>query len=457
MDANVTADIAPALDALDAAVDEVLGLSFAGLSVRQMLSVLARLERVAWRLPVPGQALVARLAREATPADLGGYALKTVLAAELRIGVGTAGQRIADAMALAPRVGITGEELPPVLAATAAAQLRGEVGPEQVEIVRDVMSSLPHGVSTAKVTEAESQMAGYATTFGPAQCRNLGTRLVDTIAPDGDFDPEERERTRARKRGFTIGPQGVDGLSRVSGYVTPEWRATMEPVLHKNAAPGMCNPDDATPCTAGTPTQDQIDNDHRSLAQRNHDAVMAMGRSVLASGVLGQHHGLPATIIVSTSLQDLENAAGFGVSAGGTLVPMRDVIRLASHAYHHLAIFDKATELPLNLFRTKRCASEAQRIVLHAKDRGCTFPGCTAPAYLCEAHHIDDYALVNDTNIDNLTLACRLHHKLVTPGGWITRLSATGRVQWIPPPEADRGQARTNDYHHPERILGQVT
>ena len=299
-------------------------------------------------------------------------------------------------------------------------------------------------------------MAHYATTFGPAQCRNLGTRLVDTIAPDGDFDPEERERTRARKRGFTIGPQDADGMSRISGRITAELRATLEPGLHKNAAPGMCNPDDDTPCTSGTPTQEQIDNDHRSAAQRNHDALLAMGRSHLASGELGQHHGLPATIIVSTSLQDLQDASGFGVSAGGTLVPMRDVVRLASHAYHHLVIFDKATELPLNLYRTKRCASEGQRIVLHAKDRGCTFPGCTAPAYLCEVHHIDDYAADNaDTNIDILALACRPHHKLATSGAWRTRRGERGRAEWIPPPEADRGQARTNDYHHPRRILGQ--
>ena len=42
---------------------------------------------------------------------------RTVLAAELRIGVGEAGRRIADATVLAPRVGITGEQLAPVLVA----------------------------------------------------------------------------------------------------------------------------------------------------------------------------------------------------------------------------------------------------------------------------------------------------------------------------------------------------
>ena len=27
-------------------------------------------------------------------------------------------------------------------------------------------------------------------------------------------------------------------------------------------------------------------------------------------------------------------------------------------------------------------------------------------------------------------------------------------TQWIPPPHLDHGQARINDYHHPERFFG---
>jgi hypothetical protein len=33
------------------------------------------------------------------------------------------------------------------------------------------------------------------------------------------------------------------------------------------------------------------------------------------------------------------------------------------------------------------------------------------------------------------------------------RIRADGIVEWIPPPHLDTGQARTNDYHHPERML----
>ena len=141
----------------------------------------------------------------------------------------------------------------------------------------------------------------------------------------------------------------------------------------------MCNPDDEHPCVSGTPSQAQIDGDHRSLAQRQHDALVAVGRSVLQSGELGQHNGLPTSIIIRTTLQDLESRAGVGVTGGGTVIPIKDVIRLAAHANHYLAVFDRATGSALDLFRARRVASPAQRIMLIARDGGCTKPCCTVP------------------------------------------------------------------------------
>jgi hypothetical protein len=172
---------------------------------------------------------------------------------------------------------------------------------------------------------------------------------------------------------------------------------------------------------------------------------------MLSSGQLGQHNGLPASIIVSVSLTELESAAGKAITGGGTWLPMSDVMRLASHARHYLRIFDGARELAL--YHTKRIASPGQRIVLHAKDRGCTAPGCDVPGYLCEVHHVTAYTECRDTDIDNLTLACGPHHRLITPEGWTTRRTKTGTTQWIPPPRLDRGQPRTNSYHHPENLL----
>jgi Domain of unknown function (DUF222)/HNH endonuclease len=126
------------------------------------------------------------------------------------------------------------------------------------------------------------------------------------------------------------------------------------------------------------------------------------------------------------------------------------VIRLGSHAHHYLAIFDKGKALAL--YHTRRLASPAQRIVLYAKDRGCSFPNCDVPGYLTEVHHVRPWAKTHTTDINDLTLACGPNHKLAEQG-WTTRKNGQGDTEWIPPPHLDYGQARTNTFHHPEKLL----
>ena len=219
-------------------------------------------------------------------------------------------------------------------------------------------------------------------------------------------------------------------MSPISGYLNPEARATIDAVFAKLAAPGMCNSADDQPCVSGAPSQAAIQGDTRSAAQRNHDALLAAARALLASGELGQHNGLPASIIVTTTLQELEAGAGKALTGGGTLLPMSDVIRLAGHAHHYLAIFDKGKALAL--YHTKRLASPAQRIVLYAKDRGCSFPGCSVPGYLCEVHHCNRYATNPVTDINDLTFGCGPNHKLAEQG-WTTRKNAPRRNRMDPP------------------------
>jgi Domain of unknown function (DUF222) len=267
------------------------------------------------------------------------------------------------------------------------------------------------------------------------------------LNPDGDFSDEDR----ARRRGVTFGAQGRDGMTALRGWLTPAARAALEAVLAKLAAPGMANPDDVQPVLDGPPSQQAIDRDTRSAAQRNHDGLHTAARAVLASGQLGQHNGLPATIIVSTTLKELENGTGSALTGGGTLLPISEVIAMARHAHHYLAIFDNGKAVGLH--HTKRLASPGQRIVLYAKDRGCTHPGCDVPGYLCEVHHVTDYATCRRTDIDNLTFACGTHHRLIKPGGYRTRKTSDNHTQWIPPPHHDRGQPRTNTIHHPEKLL----
>ncbi|MGO9156829.1 MAG: hypothetical protein ACLP9N_28475, partial [Mycobacterium sp.] len=85
--------------------------------------------------------------------------------------------------------------------------------------------------------------------------------------------------------------------------------------------------------------------------------------------------------------------------------------------------------------------------------RGCTKPGCDAPAYHSQVHHVQGWTRTRRTHINELTLACGLDNRLVEKG-WTTRTNAKGDTEWIPPPHLDHGQPRTNTFHHPEKLLG---
>jgi hypothetical protein len=149
----------------------------------------------------------------------------------------------------------------------------------------------------------------------------------------------------------------------------------------------------------------------------------------------------------------LESRAGIGVTGGGSTVPIADVIRMAGHANHYLAVFDGATGSALNLFRAKRTASKAQRIMLIARDGGCTKPGHTEGAYGCQAHHArDPWHRGGLTNVDDLALACGPGNR-DADHGWTTTLNTRGECEWTPPPDLDHGQARINYHHRPEALL----
>ena len=431
-------------DALEADFKRALDLRCDALTTPERLSLLQRCEMFRRWLPAVEHPLINQLAGE-DPAVLGGK-LAAALADRLRITRAEAARRVQEAADLGERVALNGEPLEPTLPATAEAQRNGDLGPGHVAVIRSFFHRLPDFVDVETRGQAEAQLARLAGEHRPDELARLADRLTDCLNPDGDYSDVDR----ARRRGLTIGNQDIDGMSPINGWLNPEARATLDAVFAKLAAPGMCNPEDETPCVSGTPSQAAIQGDTRSAGQRHHDALLAAARALLASGDLGQHNGLPASIIVTTTLAELEAGVGRGLTGGGTLLPMSDVIRLGSHAHHYLAIFDKGKALAL--YHTKRLASAAQRIVLHAKDRGCTFPGCTLPAYLCQAHHIDPYATHPVTDVNGLALVCHPNHAQAEQG-WTARKNSHGRTEWIPPAHLDRGQPRVNTYHHPEKLL----
>lgn len=449
--ASDAASISAAYDALDAAYDTVAALTYDTLDLTDTLGCQDRLERLRRRIPTAEHHLLTHAKTQTIPTAIGAKNWADVLATRLRISTTEATRRVKEADDLGPRTALTGEPLAPRLPETAAAQARGDIGAEHVAIIRKCLKDAAPYIDIAARDDIDHNLAHKAAHNTPAALREAAEKLVYLLNQDGDPPDDEH---RARRRDVKLGRQDADGNTPIHGLLTPETAAYVQALFAKLAAPGMCNPDDETPCVTGQPDDNTIHHDFRTLGQRQHDALTAICRNTLSSGELGHHNGLPVTVVVSTTLHDLQRAAGVAVTGGGSLLPISDVIRMASHAVHYLVIYDKHTREPLYLGRTKRLATAGQRVVLFSRDRGCTRPGCTSPAYHCQAHHAaQDFGKGGQTNITDLGLACGPHNRLVNDRGWTTRIRSDGRIEWIPPPLLDTGQDRINHHHHPDELL----
>lgn len=482
---------------------ELLGrIDMSAASTADQRALLVRMEKVARSLFAYSHTWLADLMAQRGLDDIYGSVPQAV-AVLLRLSVARASQRIRFADEYGQRTSMTGERLDPVLPATATAAESGALDEEHQRIIKNFFRLLGRKVDIETRENAEKQLAQLARELLPDQFRAAAARLFAVLDPDGELDDEDKIAARCF---VSFDDPGADGLTRGKFLVDAETRAYLEAGFAKWAKPGMCNPADSTPVVddpdptasseSDTTTQDpslfdqpgdepdrtgsgagagadrdtitdadadaqrRAARDHRSKGRRQHDALKVILRQMLASGQLGRHRGLPVPAVVTMTLKELEEATGHAITATGSLIPMRDAIRMASHAHHYLVIFDDHGR-PLHLGRSKRIATPDQRIVLIAADRGCTFPGCTRPATWSQVHHVDEWGTGGNTDIDSLTFGCDTHHPLVGPTetDWATTKAGPdhpypGRTLWHPPISLDPlRRGRINHFHHPNEYI----
>lgn len=104
--------------------------------------------------------------------------------------------------------------------------------------------------------------------------------------------------------------------------------------------------------------------------------------------------------------------------------------------------------LPVDMGRGSRTVTPAQRRALVLRDGGCTFPGCDCPAAWTDAHHILEWdADDGPTDLDNLLLLCRRHHRVAHRAGWQVTLDDDGWSIWRTP----GGTSTFGQRHHRQR------
>jgi hypothetical protein len=409
------------LAALTAAVEDLAAQDLQGLPDA------VRAERVlAWRRLLDRQEglwlkeLADLDARGVAGADQGEQAASTAawLRRRLRLGAGAASSVVRTARAL-----FRGP-----LAATGQALVGGAISVAHARVLADGTNQLPARVAM----EAEPVLVEAAGRLDPPRLRQALGYLRQVADPDG---ADRQAEYRHQRRGLWLAPTW-EGLVAVDGLLDPEAGHTLLAALEPLARPA-----DAA--------------DTRSGGQRTADALTELARRALEGGRLPQTGGVRPQLLVSVDLDSLLGHPGsLGGEAGwaGPLEP-KTCRRLACdgavtrvlvtrHPHHDPdsdldpgepaglqaqlrtaaamlpPVLGGAPSQPLDVGRATRVVQPAQRRALVVRDGGCVFPGCDRPLGWCEGHHLWHWLDGGPTDLDNLALVCRAHHRAVHEGGW---------------------------------------
>jgi hypothetical protein len=118
-----------------------------------------------------------------------------------------------------------------------------------------------------------------------------------------------------------------------------------------------------------------------------------------------------AQLLVISQVETLEARTGRTARlASGAVIRGEDARMLACDADVSRVITAGASAV-LDVGRTTRSISPAIARAVVARDRHCTHPGCSAPPWACQIHHIVHYAHGGETRVENLRLLCWFHHR----------------------------------------------
>jgi hypothetical protein len=71
----------------------------------------------------------------------------------------------------------------------------------------------------------------------------------------------------------------------------------------------------------------------------------------------------------------------------------------------------------LSIGRKRRAVPTGLRRALRQRDKRCRYPGCPNDRFV-DAHHVEHWGHGGETQLDNLLILCRRHHRLLHEGGY---------------------------------------
>jgi hypothetical protein len=162
---------------VDAALDELADTAWDTLGDEELLTAARDIERWTRRLYGVTLAVTAKLDARGVASARGATSTAVLLRQTLRISLGQARRRIADARLVCPGVRVTGEVIEPVLPVAGASLAAGQIGEEHLGVVRQTIQNLPPDVADEVRGEVEARLVAEAVRFDPGVLVKVAQRI----------------------------------------------------------------------------------------------------------------------------------------------------------------------------------------------------------------------------------------------------------------------------------------
>jgi hypothetical protein len=324
----------------------------------------------------------------------------------------------------------------------------GRIDADQAQVITTAVDTLPTFVGEADRRRAEAHLLSAAARFDHLTVKKLATHLLEVLDPEGTEEHlaktiEAEEARAARKTSLQM---RSDGHGTVTGsFVIPQLQADMLTVaLNAIASPQRPDPlprhrPAADPAAAGDGADGPAGGSGGSGGMEPIPTPELRGLAFVEyierfpTDALPAAGGSTATVVVTMTLETLLGGLKVAQLDTGTPTSAGEARRLAAQAGVIPLVLGTGSEV-LDLGRRARLASTAQRTALRARQHTCTVEGCTIPAATCHVHHTHPWATGGRTTLNDLTLLCPRHHRLIhRPGfeasydGPVTRIVRTTR------------------------------
>jgi len=283
---------------------------------------------------------------------------------------------------------------------------RGDVHVEQARVITRAVEQLPD--DTAVREQCEKHLIALAEHHDAKELKILGRRVLEVVDPDLADAHEAKiladEEAKAEKAmSFRMHD---DGHGQVHGRFTlpASTGAILKTALLANAAPKHVRATEG----AGAFSFEQPTPERMGRAFKEYIENYPTDR-------LPHSGGVNATVVVTMPLESLLGDLKAASLSTGEQISAGEARRMACEAGIVPAVLNGKGKV-LDLGRTRRFHSKAQRLALGLEQKHCQHPGCTTPAAGCHVHHSEPWAAGGRTDTKTAKLLCPRHHSLAHRG-----------------------------------------